>query len=70
MYRPPKFAPTSMEEDKKSRKERNSMRKDLQTLRQARQNDYMRELMDDMAGKPEEVCQGLTIIFYEFFLNN
>lgn len=45
-----------MEEDKKSRKERNSMRKDLQTLRQARQSDYMRELMDDMAGKPEEVC--------------
>uniref|UniRef100_A0A9I9CH44 Neuroguidin n=1 Tax=Cucumis melo TaxID=3656 RepID=A0A9I9CH44_CUCME len=55
IYRPPKFAPTSMEEDKKSRKERNSMRKDLQTLRQARQSDYMRELMDDMAGKPEEI---------------
>ncbi|XP_038896890.1 neuroguidin [Benincasa hispida] len=55
IYRPPKFAPTSMEEDKKSRKERNSLRRDLETLRRARQNDYMRELMDDMAGKPEEI---------------
>lgn len=51
-----------MDEDKSSRKERNSSRKDLETLRRARQSDYMRELMDDMAGKPEEVCYRSTII--------
>lgn len=61
IYRPPKFAPTTMEEDKKSRKERNSSRKDIETLRRARQSDYMRELMDDMAGKPEEVQESVGL---------
>ncbi|CAK9325547.1 unnamed protein product [Citrullus colocynthis] len=70
IYRPPKFAPTSMEEDKKSRKERsNSWRKDLETLRRVRQSDYMMELMDDMAGTPEEKSRygmgGVTDSFYE-----
>ncbi|KAL6323204.1 hypothetical protein AAG906_027487 [Vitis piasezkii] len=44
VYRPPKFAPASMEEDKMSKQERN-----------ARQSAYVRELMDDLEGRPEEV---------------
>ncbi|KAA8528374.1 hypothetical protein F0562_035729 [Nyssa sinensis] len=55
VYRPPKFAPTSMEEDKVSRQERNVLRKEKETLRQARQSAYVRELMDDLEGRPEEV---------------
>lgn len=55
VYRPPKFAPTSMEEDKISRQERNAMRKEKNALRQARQSDYVRELMDGLEGRPEEV---------------
>lgn len=55
MYKPPKFAPTSMDEDKMSRKERNALRKEEETLRQARQSTYMRELMDNLEGRPEEV---------------
>lgn len=55
MYRPPKFAPVSMEEDKISRQERNALRKEKETLRQARQGAYVRELMDDLEGRPEEV---------------
>ncbi|XP_028070890.1 neuroguidin-like [Camellia sinensis] len=55
VYRPPKFAPTSMEEDKVSKQERNAMRKDKAVLREARQSAYVRELMDDLEGRPEEV---------------
>ncbi|XP_048129865.1 neuroguidin [Rhodamnia argentea] len=55
VYKPPKFAPASMGEDKMSRQERNALRKEKETLRQARQSDYVRELMDDLQGRPEEV---------------
>ncbi|KAL5777416.1 hypothetical protein ACOSP7_010342 [Xanthoceras sorbifolium] len=55
VYKPPKFAPTSMDEDKMSRKERNTLRKEKETLRQAKQSTYMRELMDNLQGRPEEV---------------
>lgn len=55
VYQVPKFAPTAMEEDKMSRKERNAIRKEKNIIRQARQNAYVRELMDDLEGRPEEV---------------
>lgn len=55
MYRPPKFNPTSMDEDKMSRKEINALRKEKETLRQARQSTYIRELVNDLEGRPEEV---------------
>ncbi|CBI19287.3 hypothetical protein VitviT2T_027340 [Vitis vinifera] len=55
VYRPPKFAPTSMEEDKISKHEKNALRKEKETVRQARQSTYVRELMDDLEGRPEEV---------------
>ncbi|XAR48484.1 hypothetical protein NMG60_11031313 [Bertholletia excelsa] len=55
VYRPPKFAPTSMEEDKISKQERNALRKEKEALRQARQSAYVRELVDDLEGRPEEV---------------
>ncbi|KAK9270342.1 hypothetical protein L1049_025921 [Liquidambar formosana] len=55
LYRPPKFAPAIMEEEKMSKQERNSLRKEKETLRQARQSAYVRELMDDLQGRPEEV---------------
>lgn len=61
MYRPPKFAPTSMEEDKISRQERNAMRKEKNALRQARQSDYVRELMDGLEGRPEEVSSMMLL---------
>ncbi|KAH6778044.1 Sas10/Utp3/C1D family [Perilla frutescens var. hirtella] len=59
VYRPPKFAPTAMEEDKMSRKEKNALRKETQMLRQANQSTYVRELMDDMEGKPEEIRENV-----------
>lgn len=55
VYRPPRFAPTAMEEDKLSKEEKNTLRKEKQALRQARQSVYVRELMDDIEGRPEEV---------------
>lgn len=55
VYKPPKFAPASMGEDKMSRQEKNALRKEKETLRQAGQSDYVRELMDDLQGKPEEI---------------
>ncbi|KAK6122787.1 hypothetical protein DH2020_043465 [Rehmannia glutinosa] len=55
VYRPPKFAPSSMEEDKMSKQERNALRRDKEIVRQARQSAYVRELMNDLEGRPEEV---------------
>ncbi|KAF8411346.1 hypothetical protein HHK36_003893 [Tetracentron sinense] len=55
VYRPPKFAPTIMKEDKISKQERMALRKEKETLRQASQSAYVRELMDDLEGRPEEV---------------
>lgn len=55
VYKPPKFAPASMDEDKMSRKERNALRKEKETLRQSRQSTFMRELVNDLEGRPEEV---------------
>lgn len=55
VYKPPKFAPASMDEDKMSRKERNALRKEKETLRQARQSTFMRELVNDLEGRPQEV---------------
>lgn len=38
-----------------SRQERNALRKEKEILRQANQSAYVRELMNDMEGRPEEV---------------
>lgn len=54
VYRPPKFAPAVME-DKITKQERNTLRREKETLRQARQSAYVRELMDDLEGRPTEV---------------
>ncbi|GER28929.1 Sas10/Utp3/C1D family [Striga asiatica] len=57
VYQPPKFAPSSMDEDKMSRQERNARRRDEEILRQARKSAYVRELMNDLEGRPEEVVR-------------
>ncbi|KAJ0525849.1 hypothetical protein HanHA300_Chr09g0316701 [Helianthus annuus] len=54
-YRPPKIAPASMDESKTSKQERNVSRKEKQAFRQALQNEYTRDLMNDLEGRPEEV---------------
>ena len=64
MYRPPKLVPVVMEEDKISKKERNALRKEKQMLRQSRQSDFMREMMDNMEGRLEEVSCGLLLWGY------
>ncbi|XP_028755383.1 neuroguidin-A-like isoform X2 [Neltuma alba] len=55
VYRPVKIAPTSMELDKTSKQERNALRREKEILRQAKQSDYIRSLMNDMEDRPEEV---------------
>ncbi|GAB4839524.1 hypothetical protein Ancab_029050 [Ancistrocladus abbreviatus] len=59
IYRIPKFAPTTMEPDKKTREERNVRRRVEETLRQAKSNDYVRHLMDEVEGRPEEVRESV-----------
>ncbi|XP_071732341.1 uncharacterized protein [Rutidosis leptorrhynchoides] len=54
-YRPPKIAPASMDENKTSKQERNVSRKEIQAGRQALQNEFTRDLMNDLEGRPEEV---------------
>ncbi|XWS23999.1 hypothetical protein CRYUN_Cryun28dG0063500 [Craigia yunnanensis] len=56
VYRPPKFAPAVVEEDHKlSREERNVLRREKAALRKASQSAYIRGMMDDLEGRPEEV---------------
>ncbi|XP_028804501.1 neuroguidin [Neltuma alba] len=55
VYRPVKIAPTSMELDKTSKQERNALRREKEILKQAKQSDYIRSLMNDMEDRPEEV---------------
>ncbi|KAL6535215.1 hypothetical protein OROMI_026589 [Orobanche minor] len=59
VYRPPKLAPSAMGEDKMSKKERNDLRRDKEIVRQARQSAYVRELMDDLEGRPEEIRENV-----------
>ncbi|XP_020219238.1 neuroguidin [Cajanus cajan] len=54
-YQPVKFAPTSMDLDKASKHERNASRREKEILKQAKQSDYIRTLMNDMEERPEEV---------------
>lgn len=59
--------PASMDETKTSKQERNVSRKEKQAFRQAMQNDYTRELMNDLEGKPEEVSLRLLNLLAESF---
>lgn len=54
-YKPPKIAPTIMPEEKSSREVRNKMRREERSLLDARKSDYVREMRDDLEGRPEEV---------------
>jgi len=44
-----------MEEDKKTKQERDTQRKTKDLLRRARQSDYVRSLLADVEERPEEV---------------
>ncbi|XP_054787343.1 uncharacterized protein LOC129293417 [Prosopis cineraria] len=55
VYRPVKIAPTSMELEKTSKHERNALRREKEILRQAKQSDYIKSLVNDMEDRPEEV---------------
>lgn len=55
VYRPPKFAPTSMDLEKPSKQERNASRRDKEILKQAKQSDFIRSMVNDMEDRPEEI---------------
>lgn len=55
VYRPPKFAPTSMDLEKSSKQERNASRRDKEMLKQAKQSDFIRSMVNDMEDRPEEI---------------
>lgn len=44
-----------MDEDKISKREKQALRKEKEALRQAKQSAYVKELIDDFEGRPEEV---------------
>ncbi|RRT32660.1 hypothetical protein B296_00047896, partial [Ensete ventricosum] len=62
VYRPPRFAPTSMDEDKISKQEKQALRREKALLRQAKQSTYVKELMDDIEDRPEEVGGSLFLL--------
>lgn len=57
VYRPPKFAPTSMDEDtdKMSKEERQARRRDKEIMRKSKQSSYLKEIIDDIQDRPEEL---------------
>ncbi|KAF3337249.1 neuroguidin [Carex littledalei] len=55
VYRPPKFAPTVMDDDKISKKEKQALRRDKAMVRQAKQSSFVNELMANFEDRPEEV---------------
>lgn len=55
VYRPPKFAPTSMDNDKLSKEEKQAIRRDKELLRRTKESSYMKEFMDNFEDRPEEV---------------
>ncbi|XP_060199096.1 uncharacterized protein LOC132627650 [Lycium barbarum] len=59
VYRPPKFAPAIIAEEKMSKQERNSLRREKEKMRNAEQSPYMRDLLNDLEGKPEEVREAV-----------
>ncbi|KAK7373360.1 hypothetical protein VNO80_06766 [Phaseolus coccineus] len=54
-YQLVKFAPTFMNLEKPSKHVRNAWRREKEILKQAKQSDYIRTLMNDMEERPEEV---------------
>ncbi|KAL0723723.1 hypothetical protein Bca4012_038322 [Brassica carinata] len=54
VYRPPKFAPMSMD-DKTSKQERDAARKEKHFLRQTTENTYMKDVLDELEDRPEEI---------------
>ncbi|XP_078441574.1 sas10/Utp3/C1D family [Wolffia australiana] len=56
VYRPPRFAPTSVDEDDKvSRKEKQAMRKNREALVRSKQSTLAKELIDEIEGRPQEM---------------
>ncbi|PKA46715.1 hypothetical protein AXF42_Ash019698 [Apostasia shenzhenica] len=55
VYRPPKFAPTIMDEDKMSKQEKQALRREKELLRRSKQSSYVKGLMDEFEDRPEEV---------------
>ncbi|KAF5751586.1 Sas10/Utp3/C1D family isoform 1 [Tripterygium wilfordii] len=61
IYRPPKFAPISMDEDKMSRQERNALRREKESLRRAKDSGYLRDVINEFEGKPQEVVETVGV---------
>lgn len=57
VYRPPKFAPATMKEDKASKQK---LRKEKEALRHAMRNPYTRGLLEDVEGRPEEIRDSIV----------
>ncbi|KAJ7965888.1 Sas10/Utp3/C1D [Quillaja saponaria] len=55
LYRAPKIAPALMGEDKNSKHERNALRREKEILRKSTQSNYMRDILNDLEGRPEEI---------------
>ncbi|KAF6160644.1 hypothetical protein GIB67_019584 [Kingdonia uniflora] len=55
LFHPNKFAPQTIEENKMTKQDKLAQRRQKEELRKAKQNPYVRELMDEIEEKPEEV---------------
>lgn len=53
-----------MDLEKPSKHERNALRREKEILKQAKQSDYIRTLMNDMEERPEEVKLFLVLNHY------
>ncbi|CAM6118645.1 unnamed protein product [Calypogeia fissa] len=55
VYRPPMIAPVAMEEDIRPKDKRNKERAEKESRRRASRSAYMKDIANELEGKPEEV---------------
>ena len=55
-----------MEEGKKTKKERDAERKGKNALRKVKQNEFLKSLVNDLEGRPEEVSFVYDLLSADF----
>lgn len=51
-----------------SKQEKMALRRDISTVRQAKSNPFMKELLDDIEGRPEEVSLNICKFDMSFYI--
>ncbi|XP_002975382.2 neuroguidin [Selaginella moellendorffii] len=59
VYKPPKIAPTAMDEKESAKDKRTRQRAEREEQRRASRSSYIKSMVDDLEGRPEEIQHSL-----------